>query len=99
MAEADLRAEVEALRREIAAMRAERAAGGGGGGGGSGGGEARDHAGSESSATGLNEQLRILAHEISAFAEEAEKGIVNHRLASVVGALILGILIGRMIHR
>jgi hypothetical protein len=97
MAEADLRAEVEALRREIAAMRAERAAGGGGGG--SGGGEARDHAGSESSATGLNEQLRILAHEISAFAEEAEKGIVNHRLASVVGALILGILIGRMIHR
>jgi len=91
MAGADLRAEVEALRREIAAMRAERAAGGSG--------EARDHGGSESSATGLNEQLRILAHEISAFAEEAEKGMLNHRLASVVGALILGILIGRMIHR
>ena len=94
MAGADLRAEVEALRREIAAMRAERAAGGG-----SGGGEAKGHAGSESHAASLNEQLRILAHEISAFAEEAEKGIVNHRLASVVGALILGILIGRMIHR
>jgi len=91
MAGADLRAEVEALRREIAAMRAERAAGGGG--------EARDRVGSESGATGLNEQLRILAHEISAFAEEAEKGMLNHRLASVVGALILGILIGRMIHR
>jgi hypothetical protein len=91
MAGADLRAEVEALRREIAAMRAERAAGGGS--------DAGDHAGSESSATGLNEQLRILAHEISGFAEEAEKGMLNHRLASVVGALILGILIGRMIHR
>jgi len=91
MAGADLRAEVEALRREIAAMRAERAAGGSGKG--------NDHVGSESSATGLNEQLRILAHEISAFAEEAEKGMLNHRLASVIGALILGILIGRMIHR
>jgi hypothetical protein len=91
MAGADLRAEVEALRREIAAMRAERAA--------DGGGEAKGHAGAESSAVSLNEQLRVLAHEISAFAEEAEKGIVNHRLASVVGALILGILIGRIIHR
>ncbi len=92
MAEADLRAEIEALRREIAAIRAEQTAT-------DKVGNAEGEAASEPSATNLNEQLRTLAHEISAFAGEAEKGIAGHQLASVAGAFIIGFLIGRVIHR
>jgi acid phosphatase family membrane protein YuiD len=92
MAEADLRAELEALRREIAAMRAEQTAT-------DTAGDAEEEAASESGAAHLNEQLHTLGHEISALAEEAEKAIANHGLASVVGAFILGIVIGRVFHR
>jgi ElaB/YqjD/DUF883 family membrane-anchored ribosome-binding protein len=88
MSDADLRAEIEALRREIAAMRAER----------------KTKIDSEedvadSAADHLMDQMRTLAQEISAFAEETEKGVTNHPLTSVLGALVLGILIGRLFHR
>ncbi len=92
MAEADLRAEIEALRREIAAIRAEQAAT-------DTAGEAQAEAAFESGAAHLNEQLHMLGHEISVLAEEAEKAIASHGLASVVGAFILGIMIGRVTHR
>jgi len=92
MAEADLRAELEALRREIAAMRAKQTAT-------DAVGDADEAAAPESGAADLNEQLHTLGHEISVLADEAEKVIANHGLASVVGAFILGILIGRIFHR
>jgi len=90
MSEADLRAEIEALRREIAALRRESSAG------------AESCEGTGEAAPGADspsfiDQLHTLAHEISAFAEGTEKGVVNHPLTSVLGALVLGMLIGRAI--
>lgn len=94
MSDHDLRVEIEALRREIAAMRAERPAAA----------KTDEVATGEASAAeaGLGnfaDQLHTLAREISAFAEDTEQGVVNHPLTSVLGALVLGILIGRIIHR
>jgi ElaB/YqjD/DUF883 family membrane-anchored ribosome-binding protein len=89
MSEADLQAEIEALRREIAALRAEQAA--------AKSGPAKVEAAIESGAASLADQLRDLAREISYFTDEAEKGVVNHPLTSVLGALVLGILIGRVL--
>jgi ElaB/YqjD/DUF883 family membrane-anchored ribosome-binding protein len=88
MNDADLRAEIEALRREIAGLRAERKTT-----------IAPEDDTAESAADNLMDQMRTLAQEISAFAEETEKGVVNHPLTSVLGALVLGILIGRLFHR
>lgn len=87
MSDADLRAEIEALRREIAGLRAERKT------------EIDPEDVAEGAADNLMDQMRTLAQEISAFAEETEKGVVNHPLTSVLGALVLGILIGRLFHR
>jgi len=91
MSDVDLHAEIEALRREIAAIRAEQAA--------AKGGETKVEAAIESGAAGLTDQLRSLAREISDFTEDTEKGVVNHPLTSVLGALVLGILIGRVLPR
>ena len=88
MSDADLRAEIEALRREIAGLRVER--------------KTKidpEEDLVERAADNLMGQMRTLAQEISAFAEETEKGVVNHPLTSVLGALVLGILIGRLFHR
>lgn len=97
MGTADLRAEIEALRREIAGLRAtpaappharhaERAA-------------AEHTAEAGAGAGALMDQLHALAREFTAYAAEAEKGVVNRPLISVLGALVLGILIGRVLHR
>jgi len=91
MSDTDLRAEIEALRREIAAIRAEQAATKAGG--------TKVEAAIESGAASLTDQLRGLAREISDFTEDTEKGVVNHPLTSVLGALVLGILIGRVLPR
>jgi ElaB/YqjD/DUF883 family membrane-anchored ribosome-binding protein len=91
MSDVDLHAEIEALRREVAAMRAEQAA--------AKGGEAKVEAAIESGAASLTDQLRGLAREISEFTEDTEKGVINHPLTSVLGALVLGILIGRVLPR
>jgi ElaB/YqjD/DUF883 family membrane-anchored ribosome-binding protein len=88
MSDADLRAEIEALRHEIAALRGERKTT-----------IDPEEAAAESAADDLMGQMRTLAQEISAFAEDTEKGVVNHPLTSVLGALVLGILIGRLFHR
>jgi len=92
MTNADLRAEIEALRREIAALRAERTAT-------ARTEEAAAGNSAEPGAANFVDQLHTLAGEISALAEETEKGVANHPLTSVLAALVLGILIGRAIHR
>jgi hypothetical protein len=47
----------------------------------------------------LREQLRELVSEVTNFFEEAEKSISAHPTQSVVGALLVGILIGRLLGR
>ncbi len=91
MSDAELHAEIEALRREIAAMRTQQAA--------AQSGAAKAEAAVELGAAALTDQLRGLAREIADLTEETEKGVVAHPLASVLGALVLGMLIGRMMPR
>ena len=45
------------------------------------------------------DQLGELANAITSFLEEAEKDIAAHPAQSVIGALVVGILIGRMLGR
>ncbi len=47
----------------------------------------------------LLDQLRELTSEVTTFFEEEEKGISAHPTQSVVGALLVGILIGRLLGR
>jgi ElaB/YqjD/DUF883 family membrane-anchored ribosome-binding protein len=47
----------------------------------------------------LREQLRELLSEATTFFEEAEQSISAHPTQSVVGALLVGILIGRLLGR
>jgi hypothetical protein len=47
----------------------------------------------------LREQLRELVNEVTNFFEEAEKNIAAHPTESVVGALLVGVLIGRLLGR
>lgn len=47
----------------------------------------------------LRDQLRELASEVTGFFGEAEKTIAAHPAQSVAGALLVGILIGRLIGR
>ena len=47
----------------------------------------------------LREQLRELMNEATAFFAEAEKNIAAHPTESVVGALLVGVLIGRLLGR
>lgn len=95
MGTAELRAEIEALRREIAGLRAAPAAPSNARQSESAAAENAAEAGAEA----FTDQLHALAREFTAFAAEAEKGVVNRPLISVLGALVLGILIGRVLHR
>ena len=45
----------------------------------------------------LHDQLRDLANEVADFFDEAEKNIAAHPAQSVIGALLVGILIGRLL--
>src|SRR3974390_2477897 len=47
----------------------------------------------------LRDQLGELASAVTSFLEEAEKDIAAHPAQSVIGALVLGILIGRLLGR
>jgi ElaB/YqjD/DUF883 family membrane-anchored ribosome-binding protein len=85
----NLHAEIEAMRREIDALRA---------------GQTSHHEIGEdkmkraagSGIANVVNELRALAHEITASTEDAEKGVASHPVTSVIGALVLGILIGRL---
>ena len=89
MSKTDLRAEIEALHREIAAIRAEHAKGDV-----TKADEPRTL--SDTDPKTVTDQLQLLAREISAFAEDPEKIVLKHPLASILGALVLGMLIGRV---
>ena len=45
----------------------------------------------------IAEQLHDLASLIKEYAEEAEQTVAEHPTASVIGALLLGVLIGRLL--
>jgi ElaB/YqjD/DUF883 family membrane-anchored ribosome-binding protein len=47
----------------------------------------------------LRDQLGELANAVTGFLEEAEKDIAAHPAQSVIGALVVGILIGRLLGR
>lgn len=47
----------------------------------------------------LREQLRELVNEVTTYFDEAEKNIAAHPTESVVGALLVGVLIGRLLGR
>lgn len=47
----------------------------------------------------LREQLREFVNEATTYFEEAEKNIAAHPTESVVGALLVGVLIGRLLGR
>jgi len=47
----------------------------------------------------LRDQLRELVNEVTTFFAEAEKNISTHPTQSVVGAMLVGILIGRLLGR
>jgi len=47
----------------------------------------------------LRDQLGEFTDEVTRFFEEAEKNISRHPIESVVGALLIGILIGRLLGR
>ena len=47
----------------------------------------------------LREHLRELTDEVTGFFEEAEKSVSAHPAQSVVSALLVGILIGRLLGR
>ena len=47
----------------------------------------------------LRDQLREFADEVSRFFDQTEKNISAHPIESVAGALLVGILIGRLLGR
>lgn len=47
----------------------------------------------------LRDQLHQFASELTSLFDEAEKGISAHPTQSVVGALLVGVLIGRLLGR
>ncbi len=47
----------------------------------------------------LRDQLRELVNEVTSFFEDAEKNISAHPTQSVIGAMLVGILIGRLLGR
>jgi len=47
----------------------------------------------------VREQLRELVNEVTSFFEEAEKSVSAHPAQSVISALLVGILIGRLLGR
>jgi len=47
----------------------------------------------------IAQQLQDIVDHIKEFAEEAEQNMAEHPAATVVGALLLGILIGRLLAR
>lgn len=95
-ADAGLARELRALREELAASARERARAPAGPTG-SGDDNAAAPSDAPDEETPIAGELRDLVDQITEFAEEAERTVSKHPTASVIGALFLGILIGRLI--
>ena len=83
-----LRAELDELKAELARLRQAP---------GTGTAEAR--ASVETAGEGLGEQLAELNRLVQQMLDEAEETITDHPVATVAGALALGIVIGRLTAR
>ena len=77
-----LRAEMDEIKAELARLREAR-------GGSAGGGEAAAEG-------GMSEQIAELNRLVQDMLENAEETIAEHPVATVAGALALGIVIGRL---
>jgi ElaB/YqjD/DUF883 family membrane-anchored ribosome-binding protein len=77
-----LRIELDALRREIEALRRDRAE------------ETRSAV--DQTRHGVEKQLAEIDNLVKSMLDEAEETVAEHPVASVAGALALGILIGRL---
>jgi ElaB/YqjD/DUF883 family membrane-anchored ribosome-binding protein len=93
-----IRSELDSLRREIEAIRAGRKTKNG-----NGDDFGLDISGLTEQLSSVTDQLRSLAHDVSDFAGDAsetvERKVTDHPLTSVIGALAVGILIGRTLNR
>ena len=87
MSDGTLKAELEALRAELARLRKPAAA------------AEADSAGAASASGGLAEQIGELNSLVQQMLEDAEETIAEHPVATVAGALALGIVIGRLTAR
>ncbi len=83
-----LRAELDELRAELARMRHAP-----------GTGKDEAHGAADTEGTGLSEQLAELNKLVQQMLDEAEETITDHPVATVAGALALGIVIGRLTAR
>ena len=83
-----LRAELDELRSGLARMRHAP-------------GTAREeaHAAMDAASEGIGEQLAELNRLVQQMLDEAEETITDHPVATVAGALALGIVIGRLTAR
>jgi len=88
--------ELKSLQEELSTSRKERAAPTSSSDGESSAGEPRTEPPVE---VELQDQLRQFANELKGLFDEAERGISEHPTQSVVGALLVGILIGRLLGR
>jgi len=79
-----LRAELDEIRAELARLRAARSAGEG------------EAAAAPGSMGGMGEQIAELNRLVQDMLENAEDTIAEHPVATVAGALALGIVIGRL---
>jgi hypothetical protein len=88
--------ELKSLQQDVAALRRQRPPGPAGQAAPAAPAEPPAPAGEDSD---LWEQMRELVDEATGFLKEAERGIAAHPAQSVVGALFLGIVIGRLLGR
>ena len=80
-----LRNELDALRREIEALRGERSP--------------ESTSAAEQTGHGIEKQLGELEQLVRSMLDEAEETVAEHPAATVAGALALGIIIGRLTAR
>jgi ElaB/YqjD/DUF883 family membrane-anchored ribosome-binding protein len=89
--------ELKSLQEELVTSQKERAATPASAS--AGGGSSAQPQAEPPSETELQDQLRHFANELTDLFDEAEKNISAHPTQSVVGALLVGILIGRLLGR
>jgi ElaB/YqjD/DUF883 family membrane-anchored ribosome-binding protein len=88
--------ELKSLQEELSTSRKERAAPASSSTGQPSAAEPHTEPGAELE---LQDQLRQFATELNNLFEGAEKGISEHPTQSVIGALLVGILVGRLLGR